>query len=161
MLLICRLSSVELLLDGNPATIYRSKDKTVIRLKDPSHILLMNNESTVFTQKDCIHIIFSSPQSAYSVKVLQDCMKHFLTEFGVNTLVIQPEHSDCDLSHIMIGEFLLWSMEAGYLVKTVGNTLKFTRWVTQCKLRTRGKFKLQDWRLLFTKIGTEWVLAKI
>ena len=134
MLLICRLSTVELLLDGDPVTIYRSKDKTVIRLKDPSHMLLMNNENTVIIQKDCIHIILSSPQSVYSVKVLQDCMKHFFTEFGVNTLVIQPEHSDFDLSHIMTGEFLLWSMEAGYLVKTVGTKLKFTRWVTQCKL---------------------------
>ena len=53
-------------------------------------------------------------------------MKHLLTEFRVDILAIQPERSDCDLSHVMTREFLLWSLEEGYLMDSIGNAIRFT-----------------------------------
>ena len=111
-------------------TAYRSKLANVIRLTDPYDILNLNSENTVFDEKDCIQIILPVPQpqpsSGQFTSFFEDCMKHLFTEFRVDILAIQPERSDYDLSHVMRHEFLLWSLEEGYLMDSIGNAIRFT-----------------------------------
>ena len=61
--------------------------------------------------------------SDYSSDHLQDYLKHLLTEFTPNSLVIQHERLDCDLSHVMSRELLLWAIDKGYSVKAIGNKI--------------------------------------
>ena len=123
--------SKDVLLNRNPVTVYRSIDENVFRLKESSDILLMNSENTVIDQKDCIRVILPSQdavsQSECSPTFLQDCIKHLLTEFRVDTLMIQPEHPDCEMADVMIREFLLWSLENGYSMESTANKQRFTR----------------------------------
>ena len=112
-------------------TVYRSIGENVFRLKESSDILLMNSENTVIDHKDCIQVILPSQdavsQSEYSPTFLRDCIKHLLTEFRVDTLVIQPEHPDCEVPDVMSREFLLWSLENGYSMESPANKLWLTR----------------------------------
>ena len=123
--------SKDVLLNRNLVTVYRSIDENVIRLKESSDILLMNSENTVIDQKDCIRVILPSQGAVsklgYSSTFLEDCMKHLLTEFRVDTLVIQPEHLDCEMPDVMSREVLLWSLENGYSMKSPANKLRLTR----------------------------------
>ena len=52
----------------------------------------------------------SSPDCEY----LQDCIKHILTEFTVDSLVINPQKRGLDLAGLKSREVLLWLMGAGY-----------------------------------------------
>ena len=126
-----RFESHDILLDGNLVTVHGSKNEKVIQLKDPSHVFLMNSENIIIVQKDRIRVILSSPDSGhpttYSPNYMQDCMKHLITELRASTLLIQPEHSVCEVPPLITREFLLWSIGKGYLMELYGNTLIVTR----------------------------------
>ena len=54
-------------------------------------------------------------------------MKHIITEFRIETLVINPKECDCKLPDVPTEEFLLWSWERGYVIRSTVNSLELTR----------------------------------
>ena len=108
-------------------TVYKTQQGNNIRITDPSDILLLSSENTLIVQNAELCLILPGQKavtpSDYSSDLLQDYLKHLLTEFTPNSLVIQHEHLDCDLSHVMSRELWLWAVERGYPVLTVSNKI--------------------------------------
>ena len=111
--------------------VYKTQRGNNIRITDPSDILLLNSDNTFFVQNAELCLILPGQKavtpSDYSSDLLQDYLKHLLTEFTPNSLVIQTEHLDCDFSHVMSRELLLWAIDKGYSVKAIGNKIVCAR----------------------------------
>ena len=126
-LFICRSQVHNLHLDGHPVTVYKTQRGNNIRITDPSDILLLSSENTFIVQEALMHLILPGPNadtpSDYSSDLLQGYLKHLLTEFTPDSLVIQTERLDCDFSHVMSPELLLWAIDKGYSVDTIGNKI--------------------------------------
>ena len=108
-------------------TVYKTQQGNNIRITDPSDILLLSSENTFIVQNAELCLILPGQKavtpSDYSSDQLQEYLKHLLTEFPANPLVIQHEHLDCDLSHVTSRELLLWAIDKGYSVKAIGNKI--------------------------------------
>ena len=124
---ICRSEVQNFHLDGHPVTVYKIHPGNSIRITDPSDILMLRNENTFIVEEAKLCVILPRPKadtpSGYSSDQLQDYLNHLLTEFTPNPLVIQHEHLDCDLSHVMSRGLILWAYDKGYSVKAIGNKI--------------------------------------
>ena len=112
-------------------TVYKTQLGNNIRITDPSGILLLNSENTLIVQNAELCLILPGPKadtpSDYSSDLMEDYLKHLLTEFTPDSLVIQHERLDCDLSYVMSPELLLWAIDKGYSVDTIGNKIVCAR----------------------------------
>ena len=92
---------------------------------------MIHRENPLINQKDWLYVVMPSVEAhtcvKYSPKLLLECVMHLLTEMRAHTLVLLPEHSDSDLSHVFTGEFVQRTIDAGYTVKPIVNKLVFTR----------------------------------
>ena len=116
--LLCRISPWSLDLNGNPATFYRSGVHTYVRITKPSDVFHIKcSRMTISITKQMVIILPSSQMvSSPDCEYLQDCIKHILTEFTVDSLVINPQELELDLAGLESRGLLLWLMGAGYKI---------------------------------------------
>ena len=108
-------------------TVYETLLGNNIQITDPSDILLLSSENTFIVEEAPLCLTLLGPKadtpSGYSSDLMEDYLKHLLTEFTPNFLVIQHERLDCDLSHVMSRGLILWAYDKGYSVDTIGNKI--------------------------------------
>ena len=116
---------------GHPVTVYKTQQGNNIRITDPSDILLLSSDNTFIVEEAPLCLTLPGPKavtpSGYSSDLMEDSLKHLLTEFTPDSLVIQHERLDCDLSHVMSRELWLWAVDKGYSVDTIGNKIVYKR----------------------------------